>query len=217
MAISDRTFLPAAGHDWLLPVYDPLTSILGMGRARQRLLDQAGVQPHHRVLDVGCGTGTLAVLIKRRYPTVDVTALDPDPKALARARRKAERAGVTLTLERGFADALPYPDRTFDRVFSSMMFHHLEDAARDTALREMRRVLLPGGRLEFVDFTAPSSGGHGALGRLVHAHHRLKDNSPARIPELLTRAGFVTTKQTGEQSIFFGRIAFYQASVGFRD
>lgn len=217
MAISDRTFLPAAGHDWLLPVYDPLTTILGMGRARQRLLDQAAVQPHHRVLDVGCGTGTLAVLLKQRYPTVDVTALDPDLKALERARRKSRRAGVAITLDRGFADALPYRDRTFDRVFSSMMFHHLDDGAKEGALREMHRVLVPGGRLEFVDFTAPSSGGHGAISRLVHAHHRLKDNSPARIPEQLTRAGFVSTKQTGEQGLVFGRIAFYQASVGFRD
>jgi ubiquinone/menaquinone biosynthesis C-methylase UbiE len=169
------------------------------------------------VLDVGCGTGTLAVLIKRLYPSVGVTGLDPDPRALSRAGRKASRAGVPVAFDRGFADALPYPDATFDRVFSSMMFHHLEDGAKTKALAEFRRVLLPGGRLEFLDFTEPASRGQGALSRLIHAHHRLKDSSDARILELLTRAGFVTTKHLGDQGLFFGRIAFYQASVGFRD
>jgi FkbM family methyltransferase len=125
-AKSERTFLPAAGHDFLLPIYDPFTKLFGFDRARRMLLDQAALQPQHRVLDVGCGTGTLAVLIKRLYPTINVVALDPDPKALARAQRKAERAAVSIRFDRGFSDALGYPDAAFDRVFSSMMFHHLD-------------------------------------------------------------------------------------------
>ena len=95
-ANTQRTYLPAAGHDWFLPLYDPLTKLLGFDSSRRRLLDQAALEPHHRVLDVGCGTGTLAVLIKRLYPTVDVTAVDPDPRALARAKRKAASASVAV-------------------------------------------------------------------------------------------------------------------------
>ena len=87
---SRRTFLPAAGRDWLLPFYDPFVKLLGGDQARQRLLDQAALQDGHRVLDIGCGTGTFAVLIKRVHPDVEVVGLDPDPKALARAHRKAE-------------------------------------------------------------------------------------------------------------------------------
>jgi ubiquinone/menaquinone biosynthesis C-methylase UbiE len=170
MATSDRTFLPAAGHDWFLPIYDPLTKIIRVDRARRTLLDAAALQSHHRVLDVGCGTGTLAVLIKRLYPSVDVIALDPDPKALARAQRKAERAAVSIRFDRGFADSLGYRDATFDRVFSSMMFHHLANDQKEKALYEIRRVLKPGGRLEFLDFSGPESGGHGALGCLIHSH-----------------------------------------------
>jgi ubiquinone/menaquinone biosynthesis C-methylase UbiE len=81
-ARSERAFLPAAGHDFLLPIYDPFTKLFGFDQARRVLLDQAALQPSHRVLDVGCGTGTLAVLIKRLYPSIDVVGLDPDPKAL---------------------------------------------------------------------------------------------------------------------------------------
>jgi len=81
---SSRTYLPAAGHDWSLPLYDPIVKLLGGDAARRALLEQAALRPGQRVLDVGCGTGTLATLIKQLYPDVEVVGLDPDPKALAR-------------------------------------------------------------------------------------------------------------------------------------
>lgn len=81
MANSQRPYLPAAGRDWALPLYDPIVKLLGGDSARKALLDQVALQPGHRVLDVGCGTGTLATLIKRLHSDVDVVGLDPDPKA----------------------------------------------------------------------------------------------------------------------------------------
>jgi len=184
-----------------------------MDRARRGLVEQAELRAFQRVLDVGCGTGTLAVLIKHLHPTVQVIGLDPDPRALARAERKADRAAVTVRFDHGFADALNYPSATFDRVFSSMMFHHLEHDTRQDALREMCRVLKPGGRLELLDFDAPQSGGHGAIGRLIHSHHRLQDNAERRILELMGGAGFLNARKVASRSLLFGRIAFYQASA----
>ena len=78
-----RTYIPAAGHDWFLPLYDPLMKALGGDSARRRLLDQASIRPGYSVLDIGCGSGSLVVLIKRIHPGVDVLGLDPDPKAPA--------------------------------------------------------------------------------------------------------------------------------------
>jgi ubiquinone/menaquinone biosynthesis C-methylase UbiE len=117
---SGKTYLPAAGRDWLLPLYDPFVKLFGGDTARRKLLDQATVRPGHHVLDIGCGTGTFATLIKGLYPDVDVVGLDPDPKALARAKRKAERAAVSIRLDQGFSDELPYPEASFDRVFSPL-------------------------------------------------------------------------------------------------
>jgi ubiquinone/menaquinone biosynthesis C-methylase UbiE len=217
MTNSERPFLPAAGHDWFLPLYDPVTRLLGVDTARQALLEQAALQRQHRVLDLGCGTGTLAVLIKRLYPTVDVVGLDPDPRALARAERKAQRAAVSVRFDQGFAGALGYPDATFDRVFSSMMFHHLAEDERPRMLHEIRRVLRPGGRLELLDFAGGQSNGHGMVGRLIHSHHRLKDNTEGRILSLMAQAGLVNAKKVGDRTALFGRIEFYQASAGWMD
>lgn len=208
-----RHFLPAAGRDLFLPLYDPFTRLAGVDGLRRLLLEQAALQPVSRVLDVGCGTGTLAILIKRQHPTITVIGVDPDPKALARAERKARAADVSVHFERGFADTLGYPDASFDRVFSSLMFHHLGRNEKERSLREIRRVLRPGARLEFLDIANAESHAHGRLARLIHPPRQMKDNADARIIQLMTAAGFVAAKKIGERRLIFGNVAFFQATA----
>ncbi|HEU4477474.1 MAG TPA: methyltransferase domain-containing protein, partial [Pyrinomonadaceae bacterium] len=98
----NRDFLPAAGHDFFLPLYDPIVRLLGFERSRQELISQADVKPDHQVLDLGCGTGTFVVLLKRQLPTAQVIGLDPDEKALQRAENKVRRSGLSVQLDRGF-------------------------------------------------------------------------------------------------------------------
>lgn len=209
-----RPFLPAAGHDLFLPLYDPLVSLLGGDRARKELIDQARIEPGHRVLDIGCGTGTLLLLLKRRYPTLQTVGLDPDPKALRRAGNKAKRAGVAVQLDQCFGDALPYGNSTFDRVFSSFMFHHLEEENRENTLQEAARVLKPGGSFHLFDFTGGEQGSHRLLGRFLQSHTRLKDNNAARVLELMRRAGFSGGEKVNDSSMLFGllRTSYYRAA-----
>ena len=205
---STKTYIPAAGSDWLLPLYDPMTKLLGLERARRALLDQAALRPFTRVLEIGCGTGSFSILIKRLHPDVEVVGLDPDPKALGRARRKSTRAAVSIQFDQGFSDSLPYGEGTFDFVFSSMMFHHLKLEEKGKTLREVHRVLKPGALFAMVDFEKPEGNVSTLLGRLFHSNHVLKDNSENRILTLMTEAGFVNAKTVRHRNLL---IAYYQA------
>ena len=203
-----RRYLPAASLDILLPAYDPIMKLLGFRRALLPLLHQAQLQAGHDVLDVGCGTGTLAIMIKQTHPAVRVTALDPDPRALARARKTAARANVDIRFVQGFADAVQSPDARFDRVFSSMMFHHVPRDEKANVLTEIRRVLKPGGRLELLDF---SGGMHNSL--LAHALHgrTLSAAASERLLARMREAGFDDARQLGMRGTIAGAIAYYQA------
>ncbi|HET7212025.1 MAG TPA: class I SAM-dependent methyltransferase [Terriglobia bacterium] len=211
-----RAYLPPAGSHWALPLYDPITKLTGADAAKRMLLDQAALRPSHRVLDIGCGTGTLALLIKHLYPDVEVVGLDPDPKALARARKKAVRAGVAIQFDQGFSDELPYPEASFDRVFSSFMFHHLHEEDRSKTLSNVRKVLVPGGSLHLLDMERPEADARGWWAGMLRSNPHLKDNSPGRVLELMGQAGFAGAKRVAEEKILFGlmRSAYYQATAG---
>ncbi len=211
MANSRRTYLPAAGRDSFLPVYDLMTPLMGADQARGGLLDQAQIRPGHRILDIGCGTGSLLIQLKRLYPETNVIGLDPDPKALARASRKAERAAVAIHFDQGFGDELPYAEASFDRVLSSLMFHHVPTDEKGTTVRAIRRVLKPGGEFHMLDFEGAEKGAHGILSRLLHSNQRLKDNSESRVLRFMAEAGFAEPKKVGHREMLFGHIAYYRA------
>jgi ubiquinone/menaquinone biosynthesis C-methylase UbiE len=206
-----KAFIPAAGSDLLLPLYDPLTRLLGAERLRARLLDRAPIRPGERVLDLGTGTGALAIALARRFPEARVTALDPDAKALARARAKATAAGVAVDFREGFADALPFADASFERVVSSLMLHHLETGAKEAALREVVRVLVPGGSFHVLDFGPPRGRWQRALTHVLHRGDHLEDNLAGRIPELLAGAGFAAGHEEAHWPTAFGTVCAFVA------
>lgn len=214
MQESSRAYIPAAGSHAALPLYDPIVKLLGVDAARRELLDQASIQPGHRVLDIGCGTGTMAVLIKRLHPEVEVVGIDPDPKALARGRRKAERASTSIQFDQGFADDMPYPDASIDRVFSSLMFHHLPREVKEGTLREVRRVLKPGGLFGLLDFAGPDAGTKGLMMRLLHSKDLLRDNAERVVLELMREAGLERPVKVGQGTVFLGlaRVNYFQAT-----
>jgi ubiquinone/menaquinone biosynthesis C-methylase UbiE len=211
METGGRRYLPGMGRDWLLPLYDPFTRLIGIESAHRKLAGQAALESAERVLEIGCGTGNLALLVKRMRPQLEVVGLDPDPKALARAAGRARRAGLPLELDRGFADELPYADASFDRVLSSLMFHHLEADLRGPSLRQVLRVLRPGGSLHLMDFGGDSHQLHG-VARLARRSDALKDNWDDRIPTAMREAGFVDAAETGHLTKHLGRLTYYRAT-----
>jgi ubiquinone/menaquinone biosynthesis C-methylase UbiE len=121
---------------------------------RQRTTTLAQLQPGDAVLDVGCGTGTLALEVARRVGRAGrVAGIDPSPQQIACARAKAARRNAPIEFQIGVIEQLAFPDRTFDVVFSTLMMHHLPAPLKRQGLAEIARVLKPGGRLVIADFT----------------------------------------------------------------
>ncbi len=164
--------------------YDLLVSLLMLGgeRAyREKLLDLARLASGETVLDVGCGTGTLAIAAKRRIgPAGNVHAIDASPEMIARARKKARKAAVEVVFDTAVAEALPFAPATFDVVLSTVMLHHLPAEACRQCMREIRRVLRPGGRLLAVDFGGPAHARRSLIAHLFdrHVHFDLRDMVP---------------------------------------
>ena len=219
----DRDYLPAMGNPSLLPLYDPFTRLLGIRDAHWQLVAEAGVEPGATVLEIGCGTANLLLLAARAAPGATLIGLDPDPAALAVAGRKARRAGVSLRLDRGYADRLPYPDGSVDRVLSSFMLHHLAVDQQREALREVRRVLAPGGRLHVLDMDGGPSGPVGRLMQLRHSagrghgHGHGHGHGPAEptyvpVLETMAQAGFADATALAHGTTLVGRHTFYRAS-----
>lgn len=170
-------------------LYDLFLWLVTLGREsayRQKALDLARLKPGETVLDIGCGTGTLAIAAKRRVGTAGrVYGVDASPEMLARASRKASKPGTDVVFKNGVVEALPFPDGHFDAVLSTLMLHHLGRKARQECAREVRRVLKPDGRVLAVDFARPAEGKKGLLD---HFHHHGYVNLHDLVT-LLTEAG----------------------------
>ena len=135
--------------------YDLLLWMVTQGREqafREMTADLARLQPGEKVLDVGCGTGTLALVAQERVGiTGSVSGIDPSVPMIAHARRKAERADLFLNFQPGVIEQLAFPDQSFDVALCIIVLHHMPDDLKSRGLAEMARVLKPGGRLLVVD------------------------------------------------------------------
>lgn len=213
--LSTSPYVPALGFHWLTPCYDLVVRCTTRERAfKQALVHQAAVKPGHHVLDLACGTGTLALWIKRAVPSAEVTGADGDPCILARAREKSARAGLEVRLDQALSFSLPYADGMFDRVVSSLFFHHLVAEDKLRTLRELFRVLAPGGELHVADWGRPANPLMRVLSlsiRMLDGFAVTRDNVSGNLPVMFRAAGFIDVHETRSFDTIFGTMTLLQA------
>jgi len=208
-------YLPALRFPALTRLYDPVVGLTSRERRfKELLVDQAAPEAGQRILDLGCGTGTLAIQVKQRQPDADVVGLDADPAMLSQAREKAGRAGVELTLTEGMSNELPFEDGSFDRVLSTLFFHHLDPEPKRQTVREIARVLRKGGELHVADWGRPSDPVMAVafLGiRLLDGFENTAENARGELPAIFEEAGLERAEQTDRLRTVLGTLALYRA------
>lgn len=163
---------------------------------RRRVVDVAGIGDGRRLLDVGCGTGTLALLAARLGGSgARVSGIDPAPRQIARAKAKARRAGLDVDFRQGVIEDLPFDDASFDAVTSTLMMHHLPGDLKARGLAEIGRVLKPGGRVVIADFTHSDRS---------HGNRTDEQTEQVSLAETVAAAGFIDVET---QHVAFPRTA----------
>ena len=172
---------------------------------RQMIIDLAHIQAGEVVLDVGCGTGTLAIVAKKRVgETGRVYGIDPSAQLLAGARRKAARARLPIDFQQEGIERMPFPNQSFDVILSTFMMHHLSDDLKRQGFSEIARVLKPQGRLLVLDFKHPEE-----LQKRSGQPGMVQD-----LPVLMEEAGF-SLMETGEMPFYIKMAASGHQSCDF--
>jgi ubiquinone/menaquinone biosynthesis C-methylase UbiE len=178
------------------------------------LIAQASIGASERILDLGAGTGTLTLELKRKAPAAEVIGLDGDGRVIEIARQKAAAAGLTIRFDQGYATALPYDSNSFDRVFASLMLHHLAPDDKRAALGEVRRVLRPGGELDVLDFGQPHNLTALLVSLLARHLEETRELIAGRLPTMLQEAGFDHVEQTARRLTLIGTLSLYRGRKG---
>lgn len=208
----------ALHYKWLTIFYDPVVRwTCRESTFKGVLIAQANIEPGMRILDVGCGTGTLAILLKKTHPLVDVVALDGSKGILEIARSKADRAGVDISFEHGLSYKLPFADRAFDMVFTSFFFHHLTRNDKLRTLKEIHRILKPTGKLHIADWgKQPNFFLRSAfmIVQLLDGCKTTTDNIEGLLPDFIKRTGFENVAETSRVYTVLGSVSIYRAIKG---
>lgn len=207
-------YVPALSFDFLTPFYEVAVKWTTRETVfKEKLVGQIEIIPNGRLLDLACGTATLTIALKEKFPQAEIHGLDGDAKILGIARRKASENGAEINFTEAFSTALPYPNEYFDAIISSLFFHHLTPENKLKTLVEIRRVLKSSGTLHVVDWGKPAN----PLMKLASLPVQwfdgatTTDSYQGNLPELMAETGFADIIETGDFGTVFGTLRLHRA------
>lgn len=214
MSIDKTTYTPALGYDRLSNFYDrTIRWTMPEEKFRKRLVEQADLQAGEKVLEFGFGTASQTILLKQQTPRAEIIGVDVDPKIRELAMEKVQKAGLEIQLDLYDGNNLPYPDASFDKVVSSLVFHQLDKTEKTLALLRIHRVLKPGGELHIGDWGKARHIGMRLaflLVQLLDGFKTTTDNVKGLLPEMMANAGFEKVEETGYINTAIGTFSFYK-------
>ena len=196
--------------DWAAPFYDVYCGAVGLGQGfREQTLQVAAIHPGEKILDVGCGTGVLTRLAgEAAGPAGSAIGIDPAQHMIRVAQENAQRLGSRAEFKAAAIEQLPFENARFDVALSSLMLHHLPPDVKQQGLREVYRVLKPGGRFVVVDFYRPANPLWWLVAWPFLYMHTTSDNFHERFPVFFQEAGFEQVEMRGRRA---GILAFWSA------
>ena len=208
-------YIPALKFHWLTRFYDKLlNTFLREKRWKERLISAIDNPGPKNIMDVGCGTATLTMMLKREFPDTQLTGIDGDESILAIASEKVEAAGLHIELKQALSYDLPFPDNSFDVVVSSLMLHHLTDEDKHNTIMEVLHVLRPGSQFTIADWGKPNTflvRFSFYLVQLLDGFKTTNSNVKGKIPLFLTNCGMVSVRELERIPTVLGSISIYSA------
>lgn len=213
MEVKIKKYSPALKFDFLTSLYDFLIKItMPENLFKNTLIEQANIQASYKVLDFGCGTGTLLMMAKIKNPAAEIIGVDIDEKIIRIAKKKIANHQVDIEIDKYDGNILPYEKESFDRVISTLVFHHLTKEQKENILKELYRVLKPNEEIHIADFGKPRNKIMKIVSYLLQLFGEpITDNIKGLIPCYLNANGFFDVKENKYYNTLFGTISLYSA------
>lgn len=216
MTEKKQKFIPALGYNWLTNFYD-LTIKMTMPekKFRKKLIDELAPEDHENILEFGFGTGQNIILAHQRNPSTALAGVDIDPKVKAIAVKKINKLGFDVSLDLYDGDRFPYSNNSFDKVFSSLVFHQLDQTTKLLCLKEIHRVLKPAGQLIIGDWGKPKNKTMRVAFYFVQVLDGFKttnDNVKGLLPTFMEQVGFIGVAEIGFINTKIGTYCYYRAT-----
>jgi len=214
---NNKEFIPALGYNWLTAYYDLAIKLtMPEKKFRNKLMAEVKPQPHEEILEFGFGTGQNLLLGHRASPESNFTGLDIDPKVknIAKHRLQSNKIDIPLMLYDG--GAFPFANKTYDKVFSSLVFHQLDTNTKLHCLNEIKRVLKPGGKLIIGDWGKPKSKSQRYLFyivQLLDGFETTRSNVEGKIPEFMKKCGLLNVSEIGHINTKIGTYCYYTGNA----